>query len=218
MARSAYRQCPCGTKIALDEDTLRCPGCGRPVDPTWNILYQRDERVDIQAESKGRTMLQSDRSVQQQAQVSRRIPVQEQQFVQTPGPERREVEVRRPAVQPGAALIGWKIQLLDQSVPVPAQGELCLGRCGAGNRQLEGNILVSRRHVYLWVDQEGRLLAEDRGSTNGTWYTRQGQKNKIERYTVTALENGDVLWLYHFPVKVERCNEKTSMDGIPCSV
>ena len=217
MPCSAYRQCPCGTKIPLSREVLRCPGCGRPVDPTWNIFYQQDN-VDAMSESKKRTMVQPERRVQQETLLSRRTPVREQPAVEKSALERRESEARCPAAQPNAARTGWNIRMLDQSVLVPAQGEICLGRCGAGSRQLEGNILVSRRHVYLWINQEGRLLAEDRGSTNGTWYTRQGQKTKMKPYSVTVLENGDILWLYHFPVKVERCDEKTSVDRIPCSM
>lgn len=217
MPRSAYRQCPCGTKIALDHEVLRCPGCGRPVDPTWNIFYQQDN-VDAMSESKARTMVQPERHMQQETPFSRRIPVREQLDAEKASLERQKLEAQRPAAQPGSARAGWKIRMLDQSVLVPAQGEICLGRCGAGSRQLEGNILVSRRHVYLWINQEGQLLAEDRGSTNGTWYTRRGQKTKMEQYAVTALENGDILWLYHFPVKVERCDEKTGVDRIPCSM
>lgn len=93
------------------------------------------------------------------------------------------------------------LDLFGVSIPIPADGGF-LGRDGIGAHQLEGYLLVSRQHVFVKPDRGGRLMAEDRGSMNGTWYTHDSARQRLEQGRAVILEFGDILWLYNIPLKV----------------
>ena len=96
---------------------------------------------------------------------------------------------------------GVRLELFGMSIPIPAEGGF-FGRDGIGAQQLEGYLLVSRQHVFLKPDRGGRLMVEDRGSTNGTWYTHDSNRQRLEQGRTVILESEDVLWLYNIPLKV----------------
>lgn len=94
-----------------------------------------------------------------------------------------------------------QLDLFGMTITVPAEGGF-LGRDGIGAQQLEGFLLVSRQHVYVKPDRAGRLMVEDRGSTNGTWFTHADRRQRLELGRSEVLEAGDILWLYNIPLKV----------------
>lgn len=97
--------------------------------------------------------------------------------------------------------LGIWLELFGTAIPIPPEGGW-LGRDGIGAELLEGYLLVSRNHVQVMPDRGGRLMVTDRDSTNGTWYTRDGQKQRLESGRTEILEAGDILWLYNIPLKV----------------
>lgn len=87
-------------------------------------------------------------------------------------------------------------------IRVPVRGEW-LGREGLGAELLEGNRLVSRRHVFVRPDQNRRLLVQDDRSLNGVFYDKGDGRQKLEKGSSVLLKAGDTLWLYNVPLKVE---------------
>ena len=56
---------------------------------------------------------------------------------------------------------------LGQSIAI--ESELVLGREEPDPGHLGGDVRLSRRHARISVDEQGRAVIEDLGSTNGTW-------------------------------------------------
>lgn len=115
--------------------------------------------------------------------------------VRVPGP----AAAVRAEQEPTAGAV--RLDLFGMTITVPAEGGF-LGRDGIGAQQLEGFLLVSRQHVYVKPDRAGRLMVEDRGSTNGTWFTHADHRQRLELGRTEILEAGDILWLYNIPLKV----------------
>jgi pSer/pThr/pTyr-binding forkhead associated (FHA) protein len=61
------------------------------------------------------------------------------------------------------------------AVPVPEYPGILIGRSGespfAGHPLLQDN--VSRSHARVWRQEDGVILVQDEGSTNGTWVGAQ---------------------------------------------
>ncbi len=207
-----YRQCPCGARVAADGMVRRCPACGRQVDSTWRVVY---------AEQPAAPQAPAARP-QSAAPVQNRVPLQQRVPVGSPAaapavpaaekPQRVAVSspaaVQQPAAPQSAASApqkpgAWQLDYFGRKLRIPPQDTVCLGRNSAGAEYFEGDMLVSRKHVYLWVNSAGQLLAEDRESLNGTFYTRNGQRSPMEHGVSVRLQEGDVLWLYDLPLKVE---------------
>ena len=232
-----YRQCPCGQMVAMDLTVRQCPACGRPVDRTWRVVYPERTAPAAPAAAEVRQPLQQPQTTM--PPIRQRVPVGADPVVQaapgagsvrrpiTPAPEQtarppaQSVQTAEPPVRnvqaapapkkPGA----WQLDYFGQKLRIPPQDTVCLGRNSVGAEYFEGDMLVSRKHVYLWVNGAGQLLAEDRESLNGTFYTRSGQRSPLEHGISVRLQAGDILWLYDLPLKVEQCNdEKNGVDGI----
>lgn len=97
-----------------------------------------------------------------------------------------------------------------------AEGELSIGR-DAGNTIVLDNDNVSRRHAKLFV-QNGNLVAQDLGSTNGTYCNdveiteqvlRNGDFVKVGSTIFKYLSGGNVESLYH-----EEIYRLTIVDGL----
>ncbi len=70
---------------------------------------------------------------------------------------------------------------------ITIDSELLLGREQPDPGRLGGDERLSRRHARLFIDDSGRAVVEDLGSTNGTWINQQ----QLTEARVCA--NGDVL-------------------------
>lgn len=216
-----YRQCPCGQTVAMDLTVRQCPACGRPVDRTWRVVYPERSAPASPAAAEVRQPLQQPLQQPQSTvpPIRQRVPVGVDPDVPAaptaPPPVRNALATPQgdaPAPKtPGA----WQLDYFGQKLRIPPQDTVCLGRNSVGAEYFEGDMLVSRKHLYLWVNGAGQLLAEDRESLNGTFYTRSGQRSRMEHGVSVRLQEGDILWLYDLPLKVEQCNdEKNGVDGI----
>lgn len=87
-------------------------------------------------------------------------------------------------------------------IAIPREGGW-LGREGIGAEFLEGNNLVSRRHVFVKPDRNGRLILQDDRSLNGVFCDTGEGRRKLEKGSAVLLKPGDILWLYNVPLKVE---------------
>ena len=213
-----YRQCPCGQMVAMDLTVRQCPACGRPVDRTWRGVYPERTVPAAPAAAEARQPLQQPQTTM--PPIRQRVPVGADPVVQAasgagsvrrPITPARNVQAAPDPKKPGA----WQLDYFGQKLRIPPQDTVCLGRNSVGAEYFEGDMLVSRKHVYLWVNGAGQLLAEDRESLNGTFYTRSGQRSPLEHGISVRLQAGDILWLYDLPLKVEQCNdEKNGVDGI----
>jgi pSer/pThr/pTyr-binding forkhead associated (FHA) protein len=70
---------------------------------------------------------------------------------------------------------------------ITIEAELVLGREASEQGRLGGDSRLSRRHARVFVDDAGRPVVEDLGSTNGTWINEQ----RLTDAWICA--NGDVL-------------------------
>ena len=85
---------------------------------------------------------------------------------------------------------------------IPPEGTW-IGREELAGDVLKGNLLVSRRHVFLKPDRLQGLQAKDMKSKNGTWYTRDGKKVEMSRKEDVYLQVDDILWIYDVPFTVK---------------
>lgn len=225
-----YRLCPCGEKIPTGLKILRCPACNRPVDMTGIVIHEEESpdqgtkrAVVVQA---GEPVPHrnpdppAQKCVQNHAQqingpsnaASTGCKVVQNHAAPTAGPgAQKKTQSEIPAEKKRGF---WQLDYFGRKIRIPAKETACLGRNSVGADFFEGNPLVSRKHIYLWANGAGQLMAEDRESLNGSWYTRNGQRSPMEHGVSVRLIEGDVLWLYDLPLKVEHCNEENGMDGI----
>ena len=95
---------------------------------------------------------------------------------------------------------------------VTVQAELVLGRDQSEPGRLRGDPRLSRRHARIFIDDAGRPMVEDLGSTNGTWLNG-------ERLTAPALlATGAELRVGQstFDVEVADAARATQLDtGVP---
>ena len=66
------------------------------------------------------------------------------------------------------------------------RAEITIGR-GYDNDVIVDDPYVAARHLRIFRDAEGRLVAEDLGSANGTFVNRK----RLEPHVKTSLRNGD---------------------------
>lgn len=88
-------------------------------------------------------------------------------------------------------------------ISVPAEGGW-LGREGLGSTCFEGNRYISRKHVFVKADQNGRLIVQDDQSLNGVYYDKGAGRQRLQKGSAIILNQGEVLWLHNIPLKWER--------------
>lgn len=123
-------------------------------------------------------------------------------------PAPRQVPLQRrnaPASQAQNTPVGIALQLdfFGEPVPLPADGGW-LGREGIGADCFAGNRYISRKHVFVKPDQNGRLLVQEDRSLNGVYYDQGNGKQKLVKGSTVILQEGDLLWLYNIPLRLER--------------
>lgn len=87
-------------------------------------------------------------------------------------------------------------------IHIPPEGGW-LGREALGGDFFEGNRLISRRHVFVRPDHNGRLMVQDDHSLNGVFYHIGADRQKLEKSATVLLTPGDTLWLYNIPLVLE---------------
>lgn len=95
------------------------------------------------------------------------------------------------------------LNFFGETVVVPEKGAW-LGREGLGASFFEGNRYISRKHVFVKPDQNERLLVQKDHSLNGVYYDKGNGKQKLPKDSTVILRQGDILWLYNIPLRLER--------------
>lgn len=227
MSVQFYRLCPLGHKVICPNSLVRpiCGVCGQRVE-NQSPLRRTDEEPEVSAPVREqdpkplRDTAPADEAVTpgaaedsgEGANRQRRpaAPPEQPEQPESPVPTRRR---RRRGSEDEAAPVPEEdtpadsrtgalgLDLFGMTIRIPEEGGF-LGREGIGAQELEGFLLVSRRHAFVKPDRGGRLMVEDRGSTNGTWVTRENRRQRLELGRTEILEAGDTLWLYNIPLKV----------------
>lgn len=108
-------------------------------------------------------------------------------------------------IQPPEAPLSASLQLdyFGEKIAIPPVGGW-LGRSALGAAHFQGNLLISREHVFVKPGEDGSLMVGPDKSLNGVFITHQDGKIRLEPGHTDCLREGDVLWLYNIPLKTER--------------
>lgn len=96
---------------------------------------------------------------------------------------------------------GFSLEYFGERLPIPTQGAW-IGREGLGREWFDGNLMISRKHVYVRPNpQTGRLQVNEDKSLNGAFYTGpDGSRVRIEG--TRMMEPGEILWIYNIPLRI----------------
>lgn len=108
-----------------------------------------------------------------------------------------------PDVKYSPTEINLLLNFFGETVAVPEKGAW-LGREGLGASWFEGNRYISRKHVFVKPDQNGRLIVQKDHSLNGVYYDTGNGKQKLSKDSTVILQRDDILWLYNIPLRLER--------------
>ncbi len=96
---------------------------------------------------------------------------------------------------------GFILDYFGSKLQIPVEGAW-IGREGLGKEWFDGNLMISRRHVFVRPDQKtGRLRIEMDKSLNGVFYSGPGGE-KIRLAGARMMEVGDILWIYNIPLVI----------------
>lgn len=96
-----------------------------------------------------------------------------------------------------------QLDFFGEKIAIPSEGGW-LGRSALGSDRFEGYLLISREHVYVKPDADGSLVVGPDKSLNGVSITHNGDKIALQVGQTVKLYEGDTLWLYNIPLKMER--------------
>ena len=101
---------------------------------------------------------------------------------------------------------GFFLSLFGDRIPIPLGGAW-IGREGLGREWFEGNLMISRKHVFVRPNpQTGRLQINEDKSLNGVFVS--GSDGKRERLAgARMMEPGEILWIYNVPLQIERSEQ-----------
>ncbi len=98
---------------------------------------------------------------------------------------------------------GFYLDLFGDRESIPPEGAW-IGREGIGRKWFDGNLMISRKHVYVKPNlQSGRLQVNEDKSLNGVFYSDADGK-KIHLDSARMMEPGEILWIYNVPLKIGR--------------
>ncbi len=98
---------------------------------------------------------------------------------------------------------GFYLDLFGDRENIPPEGAW-IGREGIGRKWFDGNLMISRQHVYVKPNlQSGRLQVNEDTSLNGVFYT-DADGNKMHLDSARMMEPGEILWIYNVPLKIGR--------------
>lgn len=97
---------------------------------------------------------------------------------------------------------GLFLNYFGDRLEIPVDGAW-IGREGLGSEWFDGNLMVSRKHVYVHpIPRSARLQVNEDRSLNGAfWIGKDGRRTRLTG--AQMLEPGDVLWIYNIPLRLE---------------
>ena len=98
---------------------------------------------------------------------------------------------------------GYVLDFFGEKIELPQEGGW-IGRSEVGSKWLEGNLLISRRHVHVRPTPDGMLALGPDSSLNGVSYDTGSGKTPLQPSETVSLPVGSIIWLYNIPLKLER--------------
>ena len=97
---------------------------------------------------------------------------------------------------------GLFLNFFGERLKIPSEGSW-IGREGLGRQWFDGNLMISRQHVYVRPDPgTGRLLVNEDKSLNGVFYSgKEGTRVRMDGPRMMV--PGDILWIYNIPLRIE---------------
>ncbi|MDO5132070.1 MAG: hypothetical protein Q4D81_03685, partial [Eubacteriales bacterium] len=123
-------------------------------------------------------------------------------------PQQRILPGFQNSAQPGArdhqslsAGAGFLLEYFGDRIPIPDEGAW-IGREGLGKQWFDGNLMISRKHVFVKPNpKSGRLQVNEDKSLNGVFY--QGPDGgRVRMEGARMLSSGEVLWIYNIPLRI----------------
>lgn len=96
-----------------------------------------------------------------------------------------------------------QLDFFGEKIDIPQEGGW-IGRSELGSQWLEGNLLISRRHVHVRPTPDGTLSVGPDSSLNGVSYDDGTGKRALQPSETVNLAVGSTIWLYNIPLKLER--------------
>lgn len=98
---------------------------------------------------------------------------------------------------------GLFLNYFGERLQIPSEGSW-IGREGLGKQWFDGNLMISRQHVYVRPDPgTGRLLVNEDKSLNGVFYSGE-EGTRVRMDGPRMMEPGDILWIYNIPLRIEK--------------
>ena len=117
------------------------------------------------------------------------------------GIDSHTLRTQKPACGNNFSSSGFSLEYFGERISIPTQGAW-IGREGLGREWFDGNLMISRKHVYVRPNPKtGRLQVNEDKSLNGVFYTgSNGIRIRIEG--TMMMEPGEVLWIYNIPLRI----------------
>ena len=98
---------------------------------------------------------------------------------------------------------GFYLSLYGERIAIPKEGAW-IGREGLGREWFDGNLMISRKHVFIKPDmQSGRLQVNEDRSLNGVSASMPGSQPEHLK-GARMMGPGEILWIYNIPLLIER--------------
>ena len=219
--RTMVRYCVKGHEIQYKEGGIirsRCPLCGSPVDRDRPPITLEEAQKIKEQQAAHEAELQAAREAELRAAQEAERKAAEADPTHAEETERRSaggagvLPGQRPAggagVLPGQRPAGgagptFFLNLYGDRIPIPEEGAW-IGREGLGSRWFDGNLMISRKHVYVRPNpQTQRLQVNEDKSLNGVFYSGPGGE-RIRLEGARMMQPGEVLWIYNIPLRIEQ--------------
>lgn len=123
-------------------------------------------------------------------------PLRENRNVRPSAQTHFDVETER-------SVSGFGLEYFGDIVSIPQEGAW-IGREGLGRQWFDGNLMISRKHVFVHPDiRSNRLQINQDKSLNGVFYTGPNRE-KIRLEGARMMEPGDILWIYNIPLRITK--------------
>ena len=106
-------------------------------------------------------------------------------------------------VTPQQETSGLVLDYFGEKISIPMQG-CWLGRGETGAELFEGNLLISKQHLFVKPAQGDRLQVGPDKSLNGSFIGNNQEKKAVDSHGAEEVPLGSIIWLYNIPLKLER--------------
>ena len=97
----------------------------------------------------------------------------------------------------------FQLDYFGEKISIPPEGGW-IGRSELGRDCFEGNLLISRRHVFIKPVSSNTVEFGPDSSLNGAFYCNDGKKTRLGQNEKVEIAASGIVWLYNIPLKLER--------------